>query len=122
MNIFLWVLQILLSLHTIEGALWKYSNPEQTADLRAIPHGVWLTMAVIELFLGAALLLPAVRRSWGVLAPIAATCIAGEMILLCGVYTVSGNIDASHPVYWLVVAAICAFIAYSRFSLRPISR
>lgn len=42
MNILLWVLQILLALHTVIGAVWKFSNSEQTVrSLNAIPHGVW---------------------------------------------------------------------------------
>lgn len=50
MNIFLWVLQILLALHTAIGAVWKFSNPAQTVpSLSAIPNGVWLAMSVVEL-------------------------------------------------------------------------
>jgi hypothetical protein len=30
MNILLWILQILLALHTIVGAVWKFLNSEQT--------------------------------------------------------------------------------------------
>jgi hypothetical protein len=42
MNILLWVLQILLALHTTMGAVWKFSHSEQTVpSLKAIPHGVW---------------------------------------------------------------------------------
>ena len=47
MNILLWILQILLALHTTMGAVWKFSNSEQTVhSLSAIPHGVWLTMSL----------------------------------------------------------------------------
>ena len=45
MTISLWVLQIMLSLHTLMGALWKFSNSEQAVvSLKALPHGVWLAM------------------------------------------------------------------------------
>ena len=48
MNILLWVLQILLALHTAMGAVWKFSNSEQTVpSLKAIPHGAWLTLSQI---------------------------------------------------------------------------
>jgi hypothetical protein len=42
MNILLWILQILLALHTAMGAVWKFSHSaEQTMpSLKAIPHGV----------------------------------------------------------------------------------
>lgn len=120
MNILLWVLQVLLALHTAMGAVWKFSNPEQTVpSLKAIPHGAWLAMSVIELLCTLGLLLPAVNKNLGILAPIAAACIAAEMLLFCGVHLLSGDANHGPMIYWLVVAAICAFIAYGRFVLKP---
>lgn len=122
MNIFLWVLQILLALHTIMGAIWKFSNSEQAVpSLRAIPHDVWLAMIVIELLCSLGLILPAFKKSLAILAPSAALCIAAEMILFCGVHIYSGDANYSPMIYWLVVAAICAFIAYGRFVLKPLN-
>jgi hypothetical protein len=120
MNIVLWVLQILLALHTAVGAVWKFSNSEQTVpSLKAIPHGVWLAMSVFELLCSLGLILPAFNRSLAILAPIAAACIAAEMLLFCGLHIYSGDGNYSPVIYWLVVAAICAFIAYGRFVLKP---
>lgn len=61
MNILLWVFQILLALHTIMGAVWKFSHSaeETMPSLKAIPHGVWLTMSAIELLCSLGLILPA---------------------------------------------------------------
>jgi len=119
-NILLWVLQILLALHTLAGALWKFSKSEQVVpSLRAIPHGAWLALSVIELLLSVALVLPAVSRRFGILAPIAACCIAAEMLLFCAVHLSSGDSSYGPMIYLLVVAAVCAFIAYGRFVLRP---
>ena len=121
MNILLWVLQFLLAVHTVIGALWKFSNSEQTfASFRTIPHGVWLAMSVFELLCSLALVLPAVNKRLGILAPIAAACIAAEMLLLSGLYVHSGETNYGPMIYWLVVAAICAFIAYGRFVLKPL--
>lgn len=121
MNIVLWVFQILLALHTAIGAVWKFSHTaEQTmASLKAIPHGAWLTMAVFELLCSLALILPALNKSLGILAPIAAACIAAEMLLFCGLHLYSGVPNYGPIIYWLVAAAICAFIAYGRFALAP---
>lgn len=120
MNILLWVLQILLALHTAVGAVWKFSNSEQTVpSLKAIPHGVWLAMSVFELLCSLGLILPAFNKSLAILAPIAAACIAGEMLLFCGLHIYSGDANYSPMIYWLVVAAICAFIAYGRFVPKP---
>ncbi len=121
MNIFLWILQILLALHTVSGALWKFSHSaEQTMPLLGIiPNGVWLAMAVIELFCALALILPAVNKRLGILAPLAAIYIAAEMLFFSGINIFSGVVDYSSLIYWLVVAAFCLFIAYGRFVLKP---
>jgi hypothetical protein len=120
MNILLWVLQILLAIHTAIGAVWKFSNPAQTVpSLSAIPNGVWLAMSVVELLCAVGLILPAVYKPLAILAPIAAVCIAAEMLLFSGLHIYSGDPNYGPVIYWLVVAAICAFIAYGRFVLKP---
>jgi hypothetical protein len=121
MNLLLWVLQILLALHTVMGAVWKFFNSEQTVpSLKAIPHGVWLALSVFELLCGLCLILPAFNKRLAILAPIAAACIAAEMLLFSGLLIYSGDPNYGPMIYWLVVAAICAFIAYGRFVLNPI--
>ena len=121
MNIFLWILQTLLAAHTAIGAVWKFSNPAQAVpSLSAIPNGVWLAMSVVELLCAAGLLLPAVHRPLAVLAPVAAVLIAAEMLLFCGLHIASGDPNFGPMIYWLVVAALCAFIAYGRFVLNPL--
>jgi uncharacterized membrane protein len=120
MNILLWVLQVLLALHTAVGAVWKFSNPEQTVpSLKAIPHTAWLAMSVLELLCSLCLILPALSKPLAFLAPIAAACIAAEMLLFCGLHLYSGDTKYGPMIYWLVVAVICAFIAYGRFVLEP---
>lgn len=121
MNILLWVLQILLALHTIMGAVWKFSNSEQTVDaLNSIPHGLWLALIVLELACSLALVIPALARRMGILIPIAALCIAAEMLLFSGLQIFSGKLNYGQIVYWLVVALLCAFIAYGRIVIKPV--
>lgn len=120
MNILLWGFQILLALHTITGAVWKLSNSEQAVpSLSAIPHGGWLAMSVFEVLCSLGLILPAFSKRFAILAPVAALGIAGEMLLFSGVHLYSGDPNFGPMTYWLVVAAICAFIAYGRFVLKP---
>jgi len=120
MNILLWGLQILLALHTVIGAVWKFSNSEQAVpSLNAIPHGVWMAMSAFEVLCSLGLILPAFNRSLGILAPVAAICIAAEMLLFCGLHLYSGDANYGPMIYWLVVAALCAFIAYGRLVLKP---
>jgi len=120
-NISLWTLQVLLAVHTAVGAVWKFSNTEQAVpSLKTIPHGVWLGMGVFELFISLALVLPAIYKPAGILAPIASLCVAAEMLLFTGLHIFSGDTNSGPVIYWLVVAALCAFIAYGRFVLKPI--
>lgn len=121
MNIFLWVLQILLAAHTLIGAIWKFSNSEQTVpSLSAIPHGVWMALIVVEILCSLGLVVPAFYRPLAFLVPLAAVVIAAEMLLFSGVHLSSGDQNHGQLVYWLVVAAICAFIAYGRLVLKPL--
>jgi hypothetical protein len=121
MNVLLWILQILLAIHTFMGALWKLAYSERTVPtLQAIPHAAWLAISVVELICVVCLILPLFNKSLGVLAPVAATTIAAEMLLFSGLHLSSGATNHSPVVYWLVVAAVCAFIAYGRFVLRPL--
>jgi hypothetical protein len=120
-NILLWVFQILLALHTAIGAVWKFSHdPVQTMPtLKAIPSGVWQAMSVLEILCALGLVLPALNKSLGILTPIAAVIIAAEMLFFCGVHLSYGDGNYGPMMYWLVVAIICAFIAYGRFVLKP---
>src|SRR5690606_39215634 len=114
-NILLWVLQILLALHTAIGAVWKFSNSEQSVpSLSAIPHGAWLAISVIELACVVGLMVPALYRPLAVLAPLAAIVIGAIMLLYCVLHLLSGDPNHGQMIYWLVVAAVCAFIAYGR--------
>lgn len=120
MNVLLWILQVLLAIHTAIGAVWKWSNSEHTLpSLGAIPHGVWLGMSVLELLAVVALIVPAFSKRLAILAPIAAAFVAAEMLFFSGVHLASGSTESGPAIYWLVVAAICAFIVYGRLVLTP---
>jgi hypothetical protein len=121
MNILLWVLQILLAVHTAIGAFWKFSNSEQAVpSLSAIPHGAWLAISIVELACVVGLVIPLLHRPLAMLAPLAAIVIAAIMLLYCVLHLASGDPNHGQLIYWLVVAAVCAFIAYGRLVLRPI--
>lgn len=122
MNILLWILQVLLAVHTAIGAVWKFSNSagQTMPSLGAIPDGAWLAMSVIELLCAAGLILPVFNSSLGLLAPIAAVVIAAEMLLFSVLHVSSGESGFGPLIYWLVVAAVCAFIAWGRFVLKPV--
>jgi hypothetical protein len=122
MNIVLWVLQVLLALHTAMGAVWRFTNSEQNAPtLGALPHGVWLATGVAGLIASVALILPALNRRLGYLAPLAAGYVVLEMLVFCAVHLASGAPSHGPMVYWLVVAAVSAFVGYGRLALKPIA-
>lgn len=115
MNVFLWILQFLLAIHTAIGAVWKFSNSEQVVpSLKAIPHGVWMGLSAIEIVCSLALVLPIIVKSLAKLPPIAAAVILGEMLLFTAVHFASGATEHSEVIYWLVVAALCGVIVYGR--------
>jgi hypothetical protein len=122
MNIILWILQILLALHTAVGALWKFSNSaEQTMpSLASIPYEAWLGLAGFELVCAFGLVFPALKRGLGVLIPFAAIGIAAEMGFFCVLHLQSGDESHGPMFYWLVVAFISLSIAYGRFLKRPL--
>ncbi len=122
MNIALWVLQILLALHTAIGAVWKFSNPPEKTmpSLGVIPQPAWLGMSVVELLASVALVVPLLHEPWAIAVPVAALVIAAEMLLFTALHLASGDKSRGPMVYWLVVAALCAFVAYGRLQLAPL--
>ncbi len=121
MTIFLWLLQFLLALHTATGAIWKFSHSAQTVPaLKALPPAVWLGMGVVELVCSLALLLPLFLKIGGQLVGPAALVVAAEMVLFCGLHLRSGESQPGHLVYWLIVAALCALVAYGLLMSKPL--
>jgi hypothetical protein len=122
MNIILWIVQIALALHTATGAVWKFEHSDAIVpSLLVIPHEAWIVISIIELILAVFLVIPLFKRSWAALAPQAATVIMLQMLLYCAIHLSSGSTDYMPISYWLVVAAVAAFVAYGRFVLRPIA-
>ena len=121
MKILLWILQIMLALHTIMGAVWKFSNSEQTVgSLNAIPHNLWLAFSVLELIAALGLILGTINKYFIRFIPPAAIFIALEMLFYCGLTIFSGYTNYGQIIYWLVVAVICGFIAFGRLVLKPL--
>lgn len=117
----LWIVQVLLALHTAMGAFWKIGSSEQSAaSLEALPHGVWLGLIPVELACAAALVAPALSRRWAKAAPIGALVVAAEMLGFSAVHLASGATEHAPMIYWLVVAGICGLLATGRLALSPI--
>lgn len=118
MNVFLWILQIVLALHTAMGAFWKFGHSAEATmpSLKAIPNGVWTAMVAIELLVALAFLSPALSERFKLLAATAAVVVAVEMLAFVAVHFASGDRSFGPPAYWLVVAALCTVVAVGRLS------
>lgn len=120
MNLFLWILQALVALHTSIGAGWKLFNSEQSVPaLNAIPHTGWMILIPLELICAVGLVIPALTPSLGWLVPFAALGIAVEMLAFSGLHLRVGAADHGPMYYWLGVAAVCAVIVLGRLFVAP---
>lgn len=120
MNVLLWILQILLALHTAMGAVWQITESQSVPSLQAIPRGAWLALIALELLCSLGLILPAFSRNLTRLIPLSAACIGAVMILFCAVHFGSGDRSLGPVIYWLVVVLVCGFIAFGRLRLKPV--
>lgn len=77
-------------------------------------------MGVLEILYSFTLVIPAIYKPLAIFTAIAAVFIAVEMLIFCGLHLASAEGTLSPMIYWLVVAAICATIAYGRFVLKPL--
>ena len=89
-------------------------------SLKAISGGAWRGLGVVEVLASLALILPAFHKPLAMLVPIAATLLAAEMLAFCALHLRSGDPKLGPQIYWLVVAALCAFVAYGRLALQPL--
>jgi hypothetical protein len=127
MNILLWVLQILVAAFCSMGAAWRFLNYEQAskdiASLKALSYGMWNAIGAFEIVCALCLILPGVFNVKTILTPIAAACLAVELLLVSGlhVHFFGFQLRATNPAMWSIVLAILAvFIAYGRIALKPI--
>lgn len=120
MTIFLWILQILLAVHTAIGAVWKLTNPAQTIpSLQAIPHPAWLALSGLEILCALCLLAPIASKGMAVLVPVAVLMIGAEMLLFCALHLATGAAGNGQMIYWFAISLVCAFLAYGRLVASP---
>jgi hypothetical protein len=107
--------QILLALHTGIGAIWKLMNPAAlTPMFPMLPQASFVVVSLVELGAAALLLLPFAIKSLRGYGWIGAIIVTAEMLIFTSLYLSTGTANYSPIYYWLVVAAVGAFIAYVR--------
>jgi VIT1/CCC1 family predicted Fe2+/Mn2+ transporter len=123
MNVLLWVLQFALAVLYLSGGAYKAFKFDQLANqMRALPHGGWRALGVLELLGAVLLIVPAAAKWMPVLTPFAAAVLALETLALAGLYaSYSRKLAATNPMVWAVVMGVlAAFVSYGRYALNPL--
>jgi hypothetical protein len=119
MNVLLWVLQILLAVLYFAGGSYKvFKFAELATHLRALPHGVWRTLGVLEIAGAVLLVVPAATNWMPSLTPLAGALLALETLGLAALYArYSIKLATSNPMVWaLVMGLLATFVAYARYA------
>src|SRR5262245_29866632 len=108
MNAVLWVLQLALAFLYLSGGAYKtFKFDELAKQMRALSHGGWRALGVLEM-LGAVLLIVPAAATWRPgLTPLAAAVLALETLALAAVYArYSLRLTAANPLVWSVVMGV----------------
>lgn len=127
MNIVLWALQGVLAFFCVSGAVWRFKNYEEASkdvpSMAALSQGMWNAIGAFEIICALGLILPGLLKMKTILTPIAAACLAVELLLVTALHVshFGFEVKATNPATWsFALAILAAFIAYGRFVLKPL--
>lgn len=120
MNIFLWVLQVLLAAaFAAHGVLFLAPPPELLVEMnKMLPTWFRLFLGVAEVVAAIGLILPGITR---ILPRLVAWAAAGIMIVMVSatvLHTMRGEISSA--VTTAVLLVLATFVAYMRWKAKPI--
>ena len=121
MTYVLWILQILLGLLFLFSGSMKFvmSVAEMTKDMPWMPGWFLHFIGVMEILGGLGLVLPSLLRIRPGLTPLAA---AGLVIIMIGATVITLTTMGVGPALLpLIVGILCAFVAYGRWRVAPLS-
>ena len=126
MNILLWILQVALALFSLAGGQYKvfhFAELAKAPSTAALSRAGWGAIGVFEMACAILLIVPAAAKWMPVLTPLAAAALALEAVALAVLFAqYSLALTATNPlVYVVVMALVAAFVAYGRFTLRPLA-
>jgi putative oxidoreductase len=121
MNIFVWILQILLAIAFLaHGLLFLFPPPDIAALMNAsLPRWFQLFLGWAEILAATGLTLPAITRIQPWLVTWAAVGIMIVMVSATYYHIVRGEISSA--VVTLILLAMAAFVAYMRYRVLPIT-
>jgi len=117
----LWIIQALLGLLFLFSGAMKFvmSVAEMTKDMPSMPGWFLHFIGVMEILGGFGLILPSLLRIRPGLTPLAA---AGLVIIMSGATAITlSTMGVGPAVLPLIVGILCAFVAYGRWRLAPLS-
>jgi hypothetical protein len=121
MNVFLWILQVVLALFCLAGGAYKIFSFAELAKMpatAALSQGAWSAIGAFEMLCGVLLIVPAAMKWLPVLTPIAAAALALESLVLALLYArYSLALTATNPLVWVVLMGLmAAVVAYGRYA------
>ncbi|HWN02127.1 MAG TPA: DoxX family protein [Candidatus Dormibacteraeota bacterium] len=117
----LWIIQALLGLLFLFSGAMKFvmSVAEMTKDMPSMPGWFLHFIGVMEILGGFGLILPSLLRIRPGLTPLAA---AGLVIIMSGATAITlSTMGVGPAVLPLIVGILCAFVAYGRWRVAPLS-
>jgi uncharacterized membrane protein YphA (DoxX/SURF4 family) len=117
----LWIIQALLGLLFLFSGGMKFvmSVAEMTKDIPAMPGWFLHFIGVMEILGGFGLILPSLLRIRPGLTPLAAACL---VIIMIGATAITlSTMGVGAAALPLIVGILCAFVAYGRWRLAPLS-
>jgi len=121
MTYVLWIIQALLGLLFLFSGAMKFIMPvaEMTKDMPSMPGWFLHFIGVMEILGGFGLILPSLLRIRPGLTPLAA---AGLVIIMSGATAITlSTMGVGPAVLPLIVGILCAFVAYGRWRVAPLS-
>lgn len=115
MNVVLWVLQVLLALYTIPGAIYMIMNYQDLASTWAIdtlPQPIWMALGILQILFAIGLVLPS-RKDAPQLVSISAAVLAVLSLLGYVLYIAYAGFPGM--LWALIPAVLFAFVAYGRW-------
>ncbi len=120
MNIFLWILQILIALQFLQHGIIMVFPPAEYVEIMNASMGVGLRyfIGIAELLAVAGLILPALLRIYTWLVPLTAACLMAVAASATVFHSLRG--EAGSAIYTAVLFIVITFFAYMRWKVKPI--
>jgi len=115
MNILLWILQILLALWNIIGAIYMLNNYSDIASnwaYNSIPGPLWIILGLLQVLASLGLILPWLMKKMPNLASLSAACLA--IISLLGIALYDSYAGFPGLLWGIIPASLAAFVSFKR--------